>query len=63
MLWTATFEGAPDTIWEGGLFTLKLVFNERYPNTPPKINFLNKMFHPNIYNDGRICLDSIFIII
>jgi ubiquitin-conjugating enzyme E2 A len=58
MLWTATIEGVEGTPWEGGLFTLKLQFTENYPNSPPRVKFLTKMFHPNIYNDGRICLDS-----
>jgi ubiquitin-conjugating enzyme E2 A len=63
MLWTAYIEGPEETIWEGGIFTLKLHFSENYPNRPPEVRFLNKMFHPNIYNDGRICLDSIFSLI
>ena len=58
LIWSATIEGAEGTPWEGGLFTLKLQFSESYPNSPPKVKFLSKMFHPNIYNDGRICLDS-----
>ena len=32
-------------------------FTEQYPNQPPAINFVTKVFHPNVYNDGKICLD------
>ena len=32
-------------------------FSEDYPNKPPVVKFLSKMFHPNIYADGGICLD------
>jgi ubiquitin-conjugating enzyme E2 A len=56
--WTAFIEGPECTSWEGGLFELTLEFSQEYPTKPPQIKFLTKMFHPNIYNDGRICLDS-----
>jgi len=36
---------------------LKLEFSEEYPNKPPKVSFVSAMFHPNVYNDGSICLD------
>lgn len=49
--------GPDDTEWEGGIFKLILEFSEDYPNKPPKVKFLTKMYHPNIYNDGSICLD------
>lgn len=32
-------------------------FSENYPNEAPKVIFLSKMFHPNVYADGSICLD------
>ncbi len=55
--WEAVLFGPDDSIWEGGIFTLRLDFSEDYPSKPPSIKFLTKMFHPNIYNDGNICLD------
>ena len=32
-------------------------FSEEYPNKPPTVKFVTKMFHPNVYADGAICLD------
>ena len=46
-----------DTPWEGGTFKLLLEFTEDYPNKPPAVRFISKIFHPNVYNDGKICLD------
>ncbi|SBT80786.1 ubiquitin-conjugating enzyme, putative [Plasmodium malariae] len=40
-----------------GTFQLELLFGNEYPNKPPKVKFLTKMFHPNIYMDGNICID------
>ena len=57
MLWQAVIFGPDDTPWEGGTFKLVLEFSEDYPNKAPQVRFLTKMFHPNIYNDGQICLD------
>ena len=42
---------------EGGTFKLLIEFTEDYPNKPPAVRFISKMFHPNIYADGKICLD------
>ncbi|KAL6587514.1 Ubiquitin-conjugating enzyme E2 2 [Orobanche minor] len=40
-----------------GTFKLILQFTEDYPNKPPTVRFISRMFHPNIYADGSICLD------
>uniref|UniRef100_A0A665V0B0 E2 ubiquitin-conjugating enzyme n=1 Tax=Echeneis naucrates TaxID=173247 RepID=A0A665V0B0_ECHNA len=40
-----------------GTFKLTIEFTEEYPNKPPTVRFVSKMFHPNVYADGSICLD------
>lgn len=49
--------GPDQTEFEGGVFRLLMEFSDKYPNEPPKVRFLTKMFHPNIYANGDICLD------
>lgn len=60
LLWQAVIYGPLDTIWEGGIFRLTLHFAEEYPNMPPQLQFSSRLFHPNIYADGKICIDSTF---
>ncbi|CAM8956139.1 unnamed protein product [Rhodiola kirilowii] len=36
---------------------LTLQFSEDYPDKPPEVRFVSRMFHLNIYADGRLCLD------
>ncbi|CBK20631.2 uncharacterized protein [Blastocystis hominis] len=57
MIWDACILGPPDTPWEGGTFFLRIELSEEYPDVAPSIRFLNRLFHPNIYVDGKICLD------
>ena len=57
LIWEAVIFGADETIWEGGCFNLILEFNEEYPTKPPNVKFITTIFHPNVYSDGRICLD------
>uniref|UniRef100_A0A183CDT9 E2 ubiquitin-conjugating enzyme n=1 Tax=Globodera pallida TaxID=36090 RepID=A0A183CDT9_GLOPA len=57
MHWEAVIFGPQDTPFEDGTFKLSLEFTEEYPNKPPTVKFVSKMFHPNVYADGSICLD------
>ena len=54
--WQVTVMGPPDTLYEGGFFTCNMTFPNDYPNSPPKVKFVSEMWHPNVYQDGRVCI-------
>ncbi|KIM24836.1 hypothetical protein M408DRAFT_331511 [Serendipita vermifera MAFF 305830] len=57
MVWNAVIFGPADTPFEDGTFKLVMTFEESYPNKPPHVKFLSRMFHPNVYASGELCLD------
>ena len=56
MIWDFLLIGPYDTMFEGGVFKGKIKFPKEYPNRPPKIFFTDNIYHPNIYNDGKVCI-------
>ena len=53
----AVLLGPPDTPYSGGVFKLEILLPERYPFEPPKLRFVTQIYHPNVDEGGRICLD------
>jgi ubiquitin-conjugating enzyme E2 G1 len=54
--WNIIFEGPKDSVYQGGYFQVKMKFPQDYPNSPPEMIFKTKMWHPNIYPDGKVCI-------
>ncbi|KAM7534620.1 hypothetical protein Aperf_G00000105479 [Anoplocephala perfoliata] len=54
--WEAYIMGPDGTPFEGGVFIARLTFPSDYPLSPPKMRFISKIFHPNVYPDGRVCI-------
>lgn len=49
--------GPNSSPYEGALFELELEIPDRYPFVPPRLKFITSVYHPNIDNQGRICMD------
>lgn len=55
---TGTISGPVATPYEGGIFRIDIRLPDGYPFEPPKMQFITKVWHPNISSqNGAICLD------
>uniref|UniRef100_A0A3Q3XPQ4 E2 ubiquitin-conjugating enzyme n=1 Tax=Mola mola TaxID=94237 RepID=A0A3Q3XPQ4_MOLML len=54
--WEVAIFGPPNTHYEGGYFKARIQFPVDYPYSPPAFRFLTKMWHPNIYENGDVCI-------
>ena len=54
--WEILMIGPSDTFYEEGFFKAKLVFPADFPNNPPKMTFLTDIWHPNVYENGDVCI-------
>ena len=55
--WTAYITGGKDTPHENLKYEMCIRIDNDYPRKPPQIFFVSKIFHPNVYRDGKICID------
>ncbi|GAB2227890.1 hypothetical protein Droror1_Dr00009718 [Drosera rotundifolia] len=55
----ADIDGPAGTPYENGVFRMKLILSRDFPHSPPKGYFLTKIFHPNIANNGEICVNTL----
>ncbi|RFU34279.1 hypothetical protein B7463_g2095, partial [Scytalidium lignicola] len=52
-----TFRGPIESPYAEGIFHIRMKIPEDFPFTPPQCWFLTKVYHPNINQQGAICLD------
>ena len=56
--WKISMLGPADTPYAGGVFILEANFPDTYPKDGPKIKFLTKIFHCNVFDWG-ICISTL----
>ncbi|XP_014239513.1 ubiquitin-conjugating enzyme E2 R2-like [Cimex lectularius] len=54
--WEVAIFGPPETLYQGGYFKARMKFPQDYPYSPPSIKFLTKVWHPNVYESGDLCI-------
>ncbi|KAI5180315.1 hypothetical protein NEOKW01_0619 [Nematocida sp. AWRm80] len=54
--WNIEIIGFEGTMYEGYTLCAEMLFPSDYPLSPPKVVFTTRMYHPNIYEDGKVCI-------
>jgi ubiquitin-conjugating enzyme E2 D/E len=54
--WQGSLVGPASSPYKGGKFKITMNFEPEYPFKPPNIKFGTKVYHPNVDDDGSICV-------
>lgn len=58
-VWDIYIKGSTDSLYENTVLHAIIEFTYDYPISPPRMRFISKMFHPNIYSDGKVCISTL----
>ncbi|KAF7702696.1 putative ubiquitin-conjugating enzyme E2 7 [Cucumispora dikerogammari] len=54
--WDIFIFGFNNTLYEGCVFLCEIEIPPNYSMEPPKMKFVTRILHPNVYLDGRVCI-------
>jgi ubiquitin-protein ligase len=58
--WVLQMSCPRSPIWNKAVFEIELTFTPDYPRVFPRVRFVNQIpFHPNVADNGEICLGSL----
>ncbi|GMY31146.1 ubiquitin-conjugating enzyme E2 11-like [Fagus crenata] len=58
--WKAIMIGPKTSPYAGGVFLLNIHFSDQYPLKAPTVTFQTKVYHPNIDQHGKLCLEPLW---
>ncbi|KAJ3223817.1 hypothetical protein HK099_000647 [Clydaea vesicula] len=54
--WKVTLTAPNNSLYKGAVFKVNVEFSTDFPFKPPKVVFGTKIYHPNVDDDGSICV-------